>query len=100
MAEGDARSALEDGAGADIQMDMERPTPLLVRRDVESFTAQGRWDGKEWVVTVDDPPHFGAVRAAGHSRTEARDGISDVLALLLGHRDFTVQVSFEEEIRG
>jgi predicted RNase H-like HicB family nuclease len=69
---------------------------------VESFTAQGRWDeqGDKWVVSVDDPPHFGAATAEGHSRTEAKDGITDLLALLLGHRNFSVQVSFEEELRG
>lgn len=70
------------------------------RLDVQSFTASGKMDGENWVVTVDDPPLFGSARASGHSRTEAKDGIFDLLALLLGHRDFAMTVSFEEEIRG
>lgn len=79
-----------------------RLAPSLRKEDVESFTAQGRWNeqGKKWVVSVDNPPHFGAASAEGHSRTEAQDGITDLLALLLGHRNFSVQVSFEEELRG
>jgi hypothetical protein len=79
-----------------------RLAPLLRKEDVESFTTQGRWNdqGKKWVVSVDNPPHFGAATAEGHSRTEAKDGITDLLAMLLGHRNFNVQVSFEEELRG
>lgn len=67
---------------------------------VKSFTATGRPDGDQWRVTVDNPPHFGSAQAYGHSRTEAKDAIADLLALLLGHRDFTVTVSFTEELRG
>lgn len=69
---------------------------------MESFTAQGHWDSQKgkWTVSVDNPPHFGAATVEGHSRTEAKDGITDLLALLLGHRNFNVQVSFEEELRG
>lgn len=67
---------------------------------MQRFTAVGRWNGKQWEVTVDDPPHFGSAHAVGHSRTEAKDGISDLLAILLGHRDFAVTVTFEEEVRG
>lgn len=67
---------------------------------MESFTARGRHDGGEWVVTVSSPQNFSSVQGRGHSRTEAKDDLTDLLALTLGHRNFSVQVSFEEEIRG
>jgi hypothetical protein len=98
--EAHALPAVAHGQG--IVRKVGRLAPLLRKEDVESFTAQGRWDeqGKKWVVSVDNPPHFGAATAEAHSRTEAKDGITDLLALLLGHRNFNVQVSFEEELRG
>jgi hypothetical protein len=67
---------------------------------VERFTAVGRWDGEHWVVSVDKPPNFGSAEAKGHSRTEAQDGATELLAILLDHRNFTVEVTFEEESHG
>lgn len=67
---------------------------------MESFTARGHQAGGEWIVTVSSPPNFGSVQGRGHSRTEAKDDLTDLLALMLGHRNFNVQISFEEEIRG
>lgn len=67
---------------------------------MERFTASGRWNGEQWAVTVDTPQNFASVRATGHSRTEAKDGVTDLLAIMLGHRNFNVVVSFEEEVRG
>lgn len=66
---------------------------------MQSFTATGRWNGSQWVTSVQTPPYRGTL-AYGHSRTEAKDAITDMMALLLGHRNFTVTVSFEEEVRG
>lgn len=100
MEKADALPAVAYGEGT--FREVGRLAPPLRKEDVESFTAQGRWDeqGKKWVVSVNNPPHFGAATAEGHSRTEAKDGITDLLAMLLGHRNFNVQVSFEEELRG
>lgn len=70
------------------------------KESVDSYTATGRWDGSHWTVSVDDPPHFGSAEAKGHSRTEAQDGVADLLALLLGHRNFVVTVNFEEDAHG
>jgi hypothetical protein len=67
---------------------------------VESFTATGFRDGESWVVSVDDPPNFGAAQAKGHSRTEAQDGATELLSYLLGHRDFVIEVHFKEDDNG
>lgn len=67
---------------------------------METYTATAHWDGEWWVVTVDNPPGTGMARTQGHDRTEAKDMVTDLLAILLGHRDFTVTVDFKEETRG
>lgn len=67
---------------------------------MENFTAAAHWDGETWTATVDDPPNLRAAQVRGHDRTEVKDRVTNLLALLLGHRDFHVVVTFEEEVRG
>lgn len=67
---------------------------------METYTATARWDGAWWVVTVDNPPGTGMATTQGHDRTEATDMVTDLLALLLDHRDFIVTVNFQEESKG
>jgi hypothetical protein len=67
---------------------------------VENFTAAARWDGEAWTATVDNPPSLREAQIRGHDRTEVKDHVTGLLALLLGHRDFHVVVTFEEEVRG
>lgn len=70
------------------------------RESVETYTAVACREGEWWVVEVDNPPHNGRAVTRGHSRTEAQDMVTELLAILLDHRNFTVTVKFEEDTDG
>jgi hypothetical protein len=67
---------------------------------VEKYKATAVKSGQWWAVTVHDVPVDGPAVTQGHSRTEAEDMTVDMLSLLLGHRDFTVEIDFQEESDG
>ncbi|HET8985228.1 MAG TPA: hypothetical protein VFN03_05670 [Trueperaceae bacterium] len=67
---------------------------------METYTAVARREGEEWVAEVDNPPHCGRAVSRGHSRTEVQDMVTELVAILAGHRNFTVTVRFEEESDG
>ncbi len=69
-------------------------------KNVQNYTAAAQWDGEAWTATVNDPPSLAAAQVRGHDRTEVKDRVTNLLALLLGHRDFHVVVTFQEEVRG
>jgi hypothetical protein len=67
---------------------------------VEKYEATAEWDGTWWVVTVHDVPVNGPTVTQGHSRTDAEDMTVDMMATMLGHRDFLVTVHFKEKSDG